>query len=430
MLNRRLLLLFVVTSLFAIIVLVWYFFFTTPKQAPTLGTPNNTIDSFPSSRFQFITDYFSNDEDPTENTTTTEVTEKTAQVLTQIWDKPTTGQTFVSTISLREIVSTSTVGTSTKISVKLTQSTSSVLLFVDRVSGYVYSHNLENGETMQISNSTIPGVYDAFIFNKGKQILIRYLDADRTTIISIVATIPVVKINGTPLPLENITYLPKNISSVSVSASSEKISFLVPSSFGSSFYTITTKGQTLTASSPFSEWSLTYGGEQLFATSKPSAYVEGQTVLIPSFTLVVGGKTGLMSTPSSFGSLIHSMWSSRGLASFLTIGGETRVLSEKTISSKCADGKNFFICGVPKTIPSSLGEGLPDEWYQGGIMFSDSIVLVDAKTGDIYPLFDFDANQPTDITHPISSKDSSLFGFIRKQDGSLWLLRINLISVD
>lgn len=430
--KRRLYLLFLIVCIFAGGILIWYFFFQTPKKADTLATPTNPLSTSPRTpRFGFITKYFTGGTIPT-STTTTEITPENQQPLVEIWDQPATGETFVSVPILKEVTSTSTVkGTSTPLTItKSVRATSTILMFVDRTTGFIYGHTMDSGKTYQITNTTIPGVYDAYIWGNGKKIIIRYLDDDRSTIISTLATIPSVTETGNPLPLEDTTLLPKNISSIAVSASSEKVNYIVPNTLGSSIYAITSKGLAFVANSPFSEWLLFYGGEQLYATTKPSAYVEGQTIQLPSFTRVIGGKTGLTSIASSAGSLLNSMWSQSGLASFLFSNkGDLKNLSIKTLSSKCTDSLgNVFICAVPKSLPQST-EGLPDDWYQGRASFDDSLSLIDGNTGDVYSLYEFDSSvTPMDAVHLIASLDHQLISFIRRQDGTLWLLRTNLIT--
>lgn len=428
----RLFILFLLVGIFSIGVLIWYFFFITPQVSPTLGGTNNPLpsNSLPA-RFEFITKYFSNDVPSSESTTT--VTTQAEIPLRQVWKAPATGQTLVFIPIIKEVDATSTVvtkATTTIIAIKKSvRATSTILMFVDKTTGYVYGDELEIAKTYQITNTTLPGIYDAYLFNNAKQILLRYLDADGKNIISIIATIPNVPIQGSPLPLINISYLPQNVSSVAVSASSNKISYLVAGASGSSIYTITNNGQTLTATSPFSEWNLSYGGEQLFATSKASAYTEGSTVLIPSFTRIIGDKTGLTSLPSKKGPIINSMWGNGGLVTYLFSGnGTTLVLPIKTLSVKCVwDSGLFAVCGVPNTIPNS-SEGLPDDWYQGTVSFNDSLVLVDTEKGNTYPIYSFDEGVgEMDITHLVVSSDRTLISFIRKQNGTLWLLNTNLL---
>jgi hypothetical protein len=303
-------------------------------------------------------------------------------------------------------------------------------MFVDRTTGHVYGYDKKSLAPYQISNTTIPGIYDAYIFNNGRDVLMRYLDADRKTILSILATISQVKEGEDPLPLIGITSLPKNVSSVSVSASTQKISYVVPNDAGSSIYTITSGKQSSVSSSPFSEWYLSYGGEALYAGSKPSAFIEGSFVKLPYFTRVEGGRTGLIGLPSPTGVVLSSMWSNKGLLSFLSNKGETTILSMKTLASKCSWLKRStaLLCAVPNTIPKET-EGLPDDWYQGRFLFNDSLSFIDTRTGTPYPLYSFSPSLgEMDVVRINLSEDEKDITFIRKQDDSLWLLKTDLLK--
>lgn len=426
--NRRLLFAIIFVLLFAVGVIIWFFYYTTPKGAPSLGEPTNplSLSTLPK-RFQFIFQ----DTTEEETTSTTEVTFQEPQALTEIWNKPATGQTFVEMAVIREADATSTQGTTTISIKKLVRATSTILMFVDRMTGHIYGYNRELGKVYQISNTTIPGIYDAYIFNNGKRIVLRHTDNDKQAIVGILADIPDVDENDQAEPLENITYLPSQVTSIAVNKKGTLLSYLVTGDQGGSIYTITNKETALITTTPFKEWKLSYGGDTLFATSKPSAYVEGQTVLIPSFEFIVGQKTGLMSNPSPTGLFLNSMWSSKGLKTFLSSGGNLVVLNTTTLASKCAWGqKDFLICAIPKTLPRGT-EGLPDDWFQGRVTFDDSFITIDTTTSTTYPLYIFETpeNKVFDVTSITVSNNNNFIGFNRKQDATLWLLDINRISV-
>jgi hypothetical protein len=426
--HRRLMILFALISLFAFGVILWYFLFSTPTSAPSIGGTSNplSVRDLPA-RFGFI--FGSGDDAP--STTETEVTLPGTQPFLQVWDKPATGNTIVSRSILKEVVATTTQGTSTVQVTKTIRATTTVLMFVDRSTGYIYGHAIESGKTYQISNTTVPGLYDAYIWSGGERVVMRYLDSSRKNIVSILASVPDVSEDRSAQPLSSITYLPNNISSVAVSQSLQSFSYLVQNGIGSSIYTQTPKGVTHVADSSFGEWLLSYGEEKLYATTKASAYVQGETVSIPSYTRLIGEKTGLTSLPSAGGLLLNSMWSQSGLATFMTNGASIVQTSARTLAAKCSPGVGtFFICGVPKTLPQ-FSEGLPDDWYQGGVSFDDTLMLVDAKNGDTYPLYEFESRfGSVDVTHIRTNRAATLISFIRKQDGSLFLLNTSLISVD
>jgi hypothetical protein len=424
--NRRLLFVTVLVLLLAVVVIVWYFFYAKPVITPSLNKTNDPFAVNTTPKHFFFTNWI-NDEEEVSNSTT-EITQPEKEALIEVWPKPATGQAFITQSILREVVSTTTQGTSTVTVKNTVRATSTMLMFVDRATGYIYGYTPENAKVYQISNTVVAGVHDAYIFNNGKKILFRYQDQNKRSIVSLVASIPSVLSTSSPLPLENMAYLPVQVTSVAVTKNNDTLSYLVPGDQSSSIYTLSEKEPLFVANSPFKEWSLSYGGKSLYATSKPSAYVEGSTVQIPSFNFIIGDKTGLISNPSESNRLISSMMSSTGLITFLSSPEGQIVLSFKTLASKCVWGINdFLLCAVPNSLPPKT-EGLPDDWFQGRYFFEDSLVLVNQRTGDSSTLYSFDESSSAfDVTNPVLSPDNTLLTFIKKQTGSLWLLNQNLI---
>jgi hypothetical protein len=421
--HRRLMILFAALSLFALGVILWYFLFSAPKPAPTLDLPTDPLatQNLPPRAgliFQGNTP---------EVVTTTEVTDPRREPFVLIWGDPTAGNTFITKQVLRESSATTTRGTSTLSSPRTIRATTTTLLFVDRNTGHIYGYDEDVGSVYQVTNTTIPGIHDAYIWANGTRILMRYLDTDKKTIVSIMGTIPNTQATGDPEALSSMVFLPKNIGSVAVSQSTNSISYVVPNDAGGSVYTETLKGTSLTATLPFAEWDLAYGGELLYATTRASAYVEGSTILIPKMSRVVGGKTGLMTRPTSNGTMLHSMWSREGLVLFGSSGGTIVPVQVRTLASKCSPlDAAYFFCGIPKTLPSP-NEGLPDDWYQGTTSFGDSLALVNAKNGESYTYFAFDEKYgDMDVTTIGISQNHGLISFIRKQDGGLYMINSSL----
>lgn len=426
--NRRILIAIGFVLFFVVIILVWYFFYAKPVIAPTLSNTNNPLPrkTFPA-RFQFLT-WGNNDV----SSSTTEVTNPLAKPLTKIWGTPSTGQVFTTIQIFKESISTSTIGTTTIQVKKIIPATSTMLMFVDRTTGYVYGYPVETGKAFQISNSVVPGIYDAYFFDNGKRVIMRYVDQNKNTVVGLIANVPNVTENGTALPLERVQYLSSQVISVAINPTKEEASYVVATEGGSAVYTI---GQTRTpqivASSPFREWNISYGGRKLFVTTKPSAYVEGATLSLPLFQSEVSGKTGLMTTPDMSGLLLNSMWGNSGLVTFLSNNGDIKVLSVATLAPKCVWGiKAFLLCAVPRTLPKTT-EGLPDDWFQGRISFNDDLFIIDKNTGNHYTFYNFtDEDGGFDVTGITLSTANDLVSFNKKQDGSLWLLNSNLIQGD
>lgn len=426
--NRRILIAIGFVLLFAIIVIVWYFFYAKPIIGKNITETNNP---FPTEqtppRFQFL--IWGGEET---STSTTEIVDPLSVPLVRIWDKPATGQTFVTQNILKEIIATSTQGTATIQFTKTIRATSTAVMFVDRTTGYIYGYPIETGKPFQVSNTVIPGIYDAQIFDEGRKVIMRYIDQEKNTIVGIIANIPRVEENEMPLPLTNIQYITSQVTSITTNRKKDKASYLVATDNGSAIYTITSKGPVLVTTSPFKEWDLAYGGDTLYVTTKPSAYVSGVTLSIPKFQPEIGEKTGLMSNPGQGGTLLGSMWGTRGLATFISSNGDLKITSAQTLASKCAWGdRQFLVCGVPRTIPIRGTEGLPDDWFQGRISFSDDFFIIDPSTGEKYQLYSFTEDEGVfDITNISISKENVFIVFNKKQNAHLWILNTSLIGGD
>lgn len=425
--KRRLLIAVGVVLLFTVVVLVWYFFFSDTKKDPTINTTKEplVIGKPLKPRQNFIWD--------TPSSSSTEVFDPLKDPLIRIWDRPSSGQTFITDDVMKETTEDVVNGTTTIRVKKMVKATSTVVLFVDRTTGYVLGYPIETGQIFQISNTVIPGIYDAYFFDHGKKIIMRYIDQEKNTIVGVLANIPNVTQTGAALPLEKVQYLNSQVVSVAVRSDTEELSYVVSTDSGSAVYSVDkSSAPRLIASSPFKEWNLSYGGSKLYVTTKPSAYVQGMTLSLPLFQSEIVEKTGLMTLPSDNGLLLNSMWGKQGLATFFYAQGNSKVLSVKTLTKKCTWGNNdLLVCGVPRTL-SKGSEGLPDDWFQGRVIFKDDLMIIDKNSGEAYPLYAFNSESPKegdfDITSITVSEKNDLYSFSRKQDNSLWLLNTNLIQ--
>ena len=127
--------------------------------------------------------------------------------------------------------------------------------------------------------------------------------------------------------------------------------------------------------------------------------------------------------------MLNSMWGPQGLVTFISVSGATRVLSVRTLATKCGWGeKNFLVCAVPRTLPKAT-EGLPDDWFQGRVSFNDDMFIINVADGEKYELYTFkDADGVFDVVNLSFGKGKSYISFNKKQDGSLWLLNLNLLG--
>lgn len=433
--DRKIFLILGVAVLFAFIVIVWYFTKAKPTSNPTINTPTNPFGASAPSRpgGEFINNFI-NGLTGNNNQTTNERIPASERALIQIWDKPTAGYSFATREIIIEGTTTPQTGTSTikKLS-KPTKKTIEYLMFVDRITGHIYGYSPDGMSPFQITNTTIPGIYDAYITQNGTKVFMRYFDNETSVIKTITAAIPIFIEGADPHPLTNLKSLQDNISSFAVSESTNYFSYVVPGYYGSSIYTVDSKNVSTSFSSPLREWTVVYGGETPYITNKASAYLEGSTFSMPKNIYNVGGKTGLISLPNRAGDLtLSSMWSNFGLLTFISSKktGETNTLGIKTLASKCAwMDITKILCGVPTTLTSGE-EGLPDDWYQGNISFSDDLFLIDTNNNNISSLLfslTGETGNPFDIIHPQINKSLTSLLFTNKQDGSMWMVNLNKI---
>lgn len=435
--DRKIFLILSIAIFFAFLVIVWYFFGSKPATNPTINNPTNPFGEPAASRpgREFINNFINGLTNNNKNSSSTvDYTPASERSLIQIWDKPTAGYNFITREIIQEGTTTNATSTSsgtTTVIKKLSKpikKTIEYIMFVDRITGHIYGYNKENNIPFQISNTTIPGIYDAYITRNGSKVFMRYFDKNSGSIKTVTANIPSFIEGSDPRPLTNLKSLPDNISSFSISDSSNYFSYVVPEYSGSSIYTVDSKDISTNFVSPLREWNLVYGGETPYITNKPSAYLEGSTFSLPKNIYNVGGKTGLMSLPNKTGDLIlSSMWTNSGLATFISSkkSKNINVLDIKTLASKCAwMDENKLLCGVPTELPKG-DEGLPDDWFQGTVSFSDNLFLVDSSLGLSYSIFSLETGNPFDIIHPQINKSSTNMLFTNKQDSSMWMININ-----
>ena len=106
------------------------------------------------------------------------------------------------------------------------------------------------------------------------------------------------------------------------------------------------------------------------------------------------------------------------------------------LPEKCDGFNAVFVCAVPNIIPVETLSGyeimFPDSWYQGDIVFNDSLLLIDSLTGNTVVLLS--PNDPEiqtlsngetfDIIDLHISETGEYVFFVNKKDLSLWMLKI------
>jgi hypothetical protein len=293
--------------------------------------------------------------------------------------------------------------------------------YVERVTGHIYEMYLDTKAVNQISNSTIPSIYEAIFDGKAQTVIYRYLGTDNQTISSFMATMGETKGE----------FLPDNITDISLSPDKSKFFYLTENQNGitgtTRAFAETKKYQVF--SSPFTEWlSQWVGSQKVFLTTKASWSVNGDLFSLNtangSLTKVFGGIAGLTTLANKDGTVVLYSASlsdgpklelfniSKHISSDLNMYG----LPEKCVWSN--DNINIY-CGVPKNV---AGNEYPDSWYQGLISFDDYFVKINTATFQVETVSDGTNAEPIDATHLFLDKGENNLFFINKIDSTLWSL--------
>lgn len=339
----------------------------------------------------------------------------------------------------------------------ITRDGKSYVRYIAKENGYTYEVDPRTGKTVQLTNTTIPRIYEAYWGNNGESVTLRFLarDAmDQDSIKTYLAYLSTPKqldanASGTTQTLGTLIgdFLPDNISALSISQDGTKMFFLIPTSSGVTGYimTLATKAKQEVFQSTFSEWSpqLLNSG-MVILTTKPSANVEGYSYLYNpkdhSFsrilrkvngltTLANKSNTRVLYSENLLGKTLLNVHNAKGY-----IGDEgsmepTIQVPLPSLPEKCAWGKNQIrlYCGSFTSTPRGQ---IPDDWYQGVIAFSDMFWSVNTDTSEISFLADptkeeTAQNGSFDVIMPFVDDSESHFFFINKNDMTLWSMRIN-----
>ncbi len=295
------------------------------------------------------------------------------------------------------------------------------LRYAERATGHIYQMFLDTRKTGQISNSTIPGVYEVLFGNNAKSTIYRYLSEDKS-IASFLALLG----GGS-------SFLPSDILNISVSPDNTQFFSLIKNKNGV-IGTIKSFNETKTKqvfTSPFSEWLPEWVTDNnVYLTTKASYLVNGSVFSLNiangTLTKLFGGIPGLTTLSNNNGNLVlygASLNSGPTLNVFDIKNHTSTDLGVYGLPEKCIwsnDNINVY-CALPNVIE---GTQLPDTWYQGITSFTDYFVKINTQTKTVSTLANSQNETPIDATSLfLSNKEDKLF-FINKKDGTLWELSL------
>ena len=299
-----------------------------------------------------------------------------------------------------------------------------VVTYIERQSGNVFSYQVGTGVLTRTSNKTLPGIEEASWLPNASLAFVRYLSG---TDFSTINTYALSANDG------NGFFLPQNLADVAVSSTS--VLALASGVNGSSASLMRADGTHSSEifTTPLSSLRVSFAGKNRYlAFTKPSATLPGDVFIVDGsghFSRIAGPLNGLVALASPSGKwVLVSYTLPEGMQMELVnvATGATLPLPVATIADKCvwAADNSAVYCGIPMNPPANYA--YPDDWYQGAVHFSDRIWKIDVAGRYAQLVLDFQKETGSSLDAEALAIDPSgtVLAFINKNDGSLWSYKL------
>ncbi len=306
--------------------------------------------------------------------------------------------------------------------------------YIAKADANVYQTFLDKIDERRLSTTIIPKIHDAYFSKDGESVIVRYLKSDNQTIETFLGRLPKDVIGGDITDNTNLrgSFLPDNVTDISVSNNKEQFFYLVDGKDFSTGNTIDKTGdkKTLVFDSPFTEWLSNWANkDSIIITTKPASNFAGIAYSLDpnkkELRKVLSGINGLVTLGSPDGKKLLYSDNNLNLFTLNTENNQRQQISIRTLAEKCIwsnDSENIF-CSVPQNVS---GSSYPELWYQGEVSFSDSFWKINTNTGETLNIANSEeiAGESVDgIKLSLNEKESHLF-FINKKDSFLWVIRL------
>jgi hypothetical protein len=315
--------------------------------------------------------------------------------------------------------------------------TNDTVRFTERATGHIDDISLITGQQDQVSNTTIPKIYESLWFNTGSSTVFRYLDDKEVSIQSYSANLlpnqlSITSTSTATLPILQGSFLPDNIETMAISPSGKQVFYIVGYLNGQATGNVSGmdgSDSSTIFSSPVNEWAASWPATSIITlTTKPASGQYGfMYFLSPKGTLTkeIGNIYGLVTNTDPTGSFVAYSDENVSLGILNTKTGITTVAPFNTFADKCVWSRSengVLYCAVPSSIPAGT---YPDSWYQGSISFSDKIYRYDTINNTLNLVeIGNTSNASIDATNLVLSQDDDYITFINKNDLSLWGIRL------
>ncbi|MBI2054693.1 MAG: hypothetical protein HYT39_01185 [Candidatus Sungbacteria bacterium] len=299
----------------------------------------------------------------------------------------------------------------------------SQLLYFKRAGGNLFRSDLDGTNEERLSNLTILGIYEVKWSPDLELAIVRYLDengATKTFIFNAASS--------------TTSFLPAGITSIDWSPDGKLLAYTQTFADGVRVITSDVFGKNVKTAleSPIADLRVAWQSRSNLILAPPASYaVKNVSFLVPigkpAKDLISGTGLSILaggSATSVKDVLTITSTSGEGVMGFLRFASVSRLATSTTVATlaeKCAWGITMMLyCAEPSGDLSPWR--LPDDWYQGKMLFSDNIVRINAldMTASTITL-----NGSFDATHIFITPDERFVFFINKADGNLWRAEIN-----
>lgn len=305
--------------------------------------------------------------------------------------------------------------------------------YVERSTGHIFDVSPATLTKIQITNNTLPKIYEALFKKDGGGVVIRSIQSGTDMITNTSLTLTAPKSTSTEdLYTVQATALRGNLGDMGVSSAGSlayvqhDTGVVAISGFAGE------KPQTLFTSA-FTNWVLDWAGTNVLLTTKAGADASGYSYLINTGTgamrKLLGPLDALTTLPNVNGTRALYSYTNRTkpVLSALNIanGNSTNVIPA-TYPEKCvwsARSTSVVYCGVPL---GGLPVDGPERWYQGITHFSDRIWRFDVDTDFTDLIAEPEKSQGVkiDATNLSLSPDEDYLIFTNRTDLTLWALKL------
>lgn len=296
--------------------------------------------------------------------------------------------------------------------------------YVEQGTGHIYSINLVSGAESLISGTTLPGTREALFSKDGAQVAISIFDgAELKTLVGSVGESTTQSFTGVSLP--------KGAQNIFFDTATNTLMYTLKGEDGVSGYSYNTKKETgiQLFSIPLRDVTVLWGGESIYVYTTPTASQTGYLYKISKNELsyVAEGGRGLMGFIFNNTPVITTTDDAWVVSSIIALGKKVPLLMA-VIPEKCVGGETFLYCAVPRDLGSI--ETFPDNWYKGVTSYSDILWEIDVAVGIATPVSDFEleSGRQIDVSKIGISEDNTRLYFINKNDNTLWMFDLRVLS--